>query len=1334
MAFLELNAQEITNDTSSFSPQEIWEAGLPYIQNFTPDDYHFGPQNWSSIEGNDGLIYVGNGNGLMEFDGNTWKTILLPNKGKVNALAKSKKGIIYVSGYGEFGYLKKDLKGNTQYHSLSKKLNKEYSKFGNIWSIVAIDDLVIFACYNFLFKWDGKEFKVWKPKHRFQDVYAVRDKVYTIDPDQGILELKGDKLKLIPNGKYFNNLKGRIAVMQPYQENKILFGLPSEGLFIYDGKNIEPVEDNIQKIFQENQIYSGTKLSNNQFAIATINAGVFVIDILENRIIKRYGKEQGLVSDVLHHVSYASDGSIWVSSDKGISRINLSSKTRIFNETIGLSEWVRSAIYDGKTLVAGSKGLYMLKKKQLGNGYFETYMKPIRGIEQTVSKIIQVSNHKLVLQGPITFDLNEENQVKRIKRGEVLRTGVKSKVYHNIVYVASQLGNLYQFNLLGNKWEYKIIFSNESDIVQVVEEPNGDLWLSTRHRGVFFLDKKNNNSSVYQEFIAKKLDTLSGLPAMSQNSISSFDDKIYAINESYGLFKYMKSTQKFVKDTLFMNQYDNDISNFGFLEPNLGGGAWQMIISNNTFKIFEHKDGIIEELLDYRLFSDSPSYNISSIDSSIVLFTGPKGIIAYNQAIKRPKVNLYPVQIRKVLSKNDSLVYAGKGGGMGRQFDYNINSMRFEYSLPYYTKPDKNQFQYKLEGFDKDWSSWSLETQKDYTNLPEGHYNFKVRGKNIFDEISKEDSYNFSVLAPWYRTWWAYLFYSLAAIATISIFSKWRSRQLTLKNLALEKLVDDRTLEIKEKNVQLKGQTQQLQSQTKRLKELDTMKTRLFANISHEFRTPLTLIKGPIEKLEEEEKNTISSTNIKMIRRNSNRLLNLVNQLLDLSKLDSGKLQLNAAEGDIYKCLRAAASSFSSHAAQRNIDYQIKIPSRPLWTTFDRDRLEKITYNLLSNAFKFTPDEGKIIIAIAYRSNRLQIVVKDSGYGIQKEKLPYIFDRFYQVDDSYTKEKSGSGIGLALTKELVELMQGEIYIETEVEKGTTFKVILNVEEIKSHQQINDEENEYEMVHENVAETVSLVKSSVKKDSTILIIEDNNDMRHFIKEQLQNEYEIIEAVNGSEGLKNAIKTIPDLIITDLMMPKMDGITLCKKLKTNIDTSHIPVIMLTAKAGIENKLEGLETGADDYLTKPFNAKELQVRVKNLIRERKKLRKLFGQKVTIDPSEVTVTSLDQQFLKDTLQLLEDQHPNSEFGVPQMQKELGMSKTQLHCKLKALTDHPPGELLRNFRLKRAAQLLTQKGENISQVAYSVGFNSLSYFTRCFKEFYKMAPSEYIQKNSSET
>lgn len=517
------------------------------------------------------------------------------------------------------------------------------------------------------------------------------------------------------------------------------------------------------------------------------------------------------------------------------------------------------------------------------------------------------------------------------------------------------------------------------------------------------------------------------------------------------------------------------------------------------------------------------------------------------------------------------------------------------------------------------------------------------------------------------------------------------------------------------------------QKTNKELRELDKLKSNFFANISHEFRTPLTLIKGPIEQLEQNPSEGLQMESIKMIRRNTNRVLQLVNQLLDLSKIDKGNLKLERTEGEVFKCLRGAAASFNSHAAQRGIDYKVQIPHELLWASFDRDKLEKIVYNLLGNAFKFSDDGGTISISVNYLMDELRLVISDTGKGIPEEKLPFIFDRFYQVNGGTTREQEGSGIGLSLSKELVELMDGTITATSEINKGTIFTVALPIQKIKTGTLKNTPPFQTDSSEVKDKKPYEFNQKGSGTLPTLLLVEDNPDMSHFIKEHLQNLYNVQEASNGKMGLVAARKNPPDLIITDVMMPKMDGVELCKALKSDLNTSHIPVVMLTAKAGIEDKIEGLETGADDYLTKPFEPKELLARVKNLIEQRKKLRELFVKsESTIDPKKVTTTSLDEKFMEQVLTLLEEQHVDSNFGALQMQEALAMSKTQLHRKLKALTNEAPGELLRNFRLKRAAQLLSRKADTVTQIAYAVGFNNLSYFAKCFKELYGVSPSSY--------
>jgi len=535
------------------------------------------------------------------------------------------------------------------------------------------------------------------------------------------------------------------------------------------------------------------------------------------------------------------------------------------------------------------------------------------------------------------------------------------------------------------------------------------------------------------------------------------------------------------------------------------------------------------------------------------------------------------------------------------------------------------------------------------------------------------------------------------------------------------------------------------------LAEMDELKSRLFSNISHEFRTPLTLILGPLEQMMELEKDKKpSKKTIQMMQRNANRLLDLVNQMLDLSKVDAGSMKLELVEEEIFKALRVMILSFASLAEKKKIDYTFDLPVRKLVTWFDPDKLEKIVNNLLSNAFKFTPEKGKVKIEVRIempdssqlKLNRLFITIEDSGKGIPKEELDHIFDRFYQAEGAAEIETVGTGIGLALTKELVEVMHGEISVESQERKGTKFSLELPVGK--------DHLNESEYVIKGSDDTKSDPKSSktetiAKEDECeeeiyndeesglgfpmVLTVEDHEDIRTHIRENLEDCFRVMEAENGKSGLEKAIENVPDLIITDLMMPEMDGIELCKHLKTDERTSHIPVIMLTAKASVEDKLEGLETGADAYVTKPFNIKEVRLRVTKLIEQRNKLRERFSKEITLEPKDIAVTSTDERFLQKAMTCIEEHMGDSDFDVRQFQEEMLMSRMQLFRKLKALTNHTPSEFIRNLRLKRAAKLLEGDFGNVAEVCYEVGFNNLSYFAKCFKELFMVLPSEYSKK-----
>jgi signal transduction histidine kinase/AraC-like DNA-binding protein len=560
---------------------------------------------------------------------------------------------------------------------------------------------------------------------------------------------------------------------------------------------------------------------------------------------------------------------------------------------------------------------------------------------------------------------------------------------------------------------------------------------------------------------------------------------------------------------------------------------------------------------------------------------------------------------------------------------------------------------------------------------------------------------------------------------------------LRLENLrqTLEDKVKERTAELEKKNF--------------RIMEMDQMKTRFFSNISHEFRTPLSLIMSPIEEMllqdNIEEKNR---DHLEMMYRNANRLLGLVSQLLDLSKIDAGKLKIELIEYDIFKVIQMVARGFTPLAERKKIKYQVEIPRGKLITYFDCDKLEKIITNLLTNAFKFTPENGKInfIVRLTEKNkqkqgnNFLEIIVQDSGRGIPSGQLDNIFDRFYQVEDSKGNGKGGTGIGLSLTKELITLQYGKIKVESKLNKGCVFtvKLPLGKNHLGEHEYIIKKPEEIKddslLIKSRLSENKSLNKleqGDIAMDSdmpVILIIEDNDDVRHHIAGNFGEGHIIRQAKHGKEGLEKAGAFIPDLIISDIIMPEMDGIELCKRLKSDVSTSHIPLILLTAKADIDNKIKGLETGADDYITKPFNMKELVARSINLIEQRKKLRDKYTGQVEMEPAKVVVKSADEKFLKHTVEVIEKNMGDYDFDVNNLFPEMNMSRMQLFRKLRALVNQTPGELIRSMRLKRAAQLIKQNFGNIAEVAYEVGFNNLSYFAKCFKEKYGTLPSEFAK------
>lgn len=518
--------------------------------------------------------------------------------------------------------------------------------------------------------------------------------------------------------------------------------------------------------------------------------------------------------------------------------------------------------------------------------------------------------------------------------------------------------------------------------------------------------------------------------------------------------------------------------------------------------------------------------------------------------------------------------------------------------------------------------------------------------------------------------------------------------------------------------------TEQVRAQAERLREMDEAKSRFFVNLTHEFKTPLTLIANPANELLKQTQTEEGKQYAHYILQNSNRLLQLINQMLDLSKLESGQLEIHAESLEIVNWLETHVQQYHSLAEQQQIDLSFSSNVNQLWMAADLDKLEKIVQNLLSNALKFTDHQGRVTITLdKVESNRLAIRVADTGIGIPRHKLPYVFDRFYQVDASDTRAREGAGVGLALTKELTELLGGSISVESTEGHGTTFVVSLPYTEVPERQQKTTA-----LPQERVPQSLDTdgITSEVDDElPVVLVVEDNTDLRNFIRLSLAGDYAVITASDGAEGIDTALGQVPTLVITDLMMPKKDGYQVCHALKTDERTSHIPVIMLTAKADQDSRIQGIETGADAYLAKPFDKRELLALMDNLIHTRKLLREKYGKNNLWLTDADVLPSIEHAFLERVRKAVETHIDEAQYSADRLGSDVGLSRTQLHRKLKGLINQSPGELIRTVRLQRAYELLQRRVATVSEVGYMVGYGNPANFSTSFSKHFGFPPSE---------
>ena len=859
-------------------------------------------------------------------------------------------------------------------------------------------------------------------------------------------------------------------------------------------------------------------------------------------------------------------------------------------------------------------------------------------------------------------------------------------------------------------------------IINVYSNLNGDLFIATK-TGLDSYDQKN------KKFIHYNLN-VNNSPSIKDIQVTSvFQSKsgiLWIGTKEIGLIKYVPDEGP--KKTYTTNyglpvNYITGIleDDHGNLWVSTGVGVSKFNPLTETINTYDYEDGIqgIGEMTPCRsrtgelIFGSSAGLSIFHPDSirnythiPRVYFTD---IYLFN---KRVPIGYDSTSNRTILSK--SIIESNE-----IILNHDDNVLSFDFAIiDFHSLFKGNQFAYMMGGFDKNWT-YSNDDKRSvtYTNLDPGEYILKVKAANS-DKIWNEKgaSLRIIILPPWWKTSWAYIFYFL--FITSSIYFIWK---------------------IQLRRLRTKHEFEMTRFEAEKLHEVDEMKSRFFANISHEFRTPLTLILNPAKDVLESTKELKTKQSVSLIRRNAGRLLRLVNQLLDISKLESGNMKLKAAPRNVVPSLKGLVLSFTSYAERKRITLNFNSSEDEIIVYVDMDKFEKIITNILSNAFKFTPERGLIAVNLIKGNRYLDIKISDTGIGIPSDRIEKIFDRFYQVDGSHTREHEGTGIGLSLTKELVELHKGKIEVESEPGKGSTF--IISFPLGKDHlapEEIYEKDEQKEIYYteeeEEESKPAGFRFEHIQRDSLplLLIVEDNSDVRTYIKENLKGDYRIMEAADGDDGWNKSIEQIPDLIISDIMMPKLDGFKLCHNLKTDERTSHIPVILLTAKAAKEDKLEGYELGADEYLMKPFDTDELKARIKNLIEQRKRVHESFRKQGLASADEQKITSVDKRFLKKILDIINKHISDSNFSVELLAEEISLSRSVLQRKINSLVGESPGELIRRLRLNKAAELIKHGYGNLSEIALEVGYNNPSHFSEAFKRQFGTTPSRFQQNNSN--
>lgn len=1284
-------------------------------------------------------LWIGTNNGVNFFNKKTNKFLQVdipPIKGGRNYISSMTEDYNNNLWIGTFGGV--------------KRLNKEKYILENISSN---SNSELFNSSRVLFLFCNKELGM---------LVGTAQGLKRFNPETGeVLELP----KELKNNEAFSRAKIWKIVVD--SNGDIWFGTESMGAYLFSEKDKKLIQfsynqDNPNSI-ASNWIHDIVDIDDNTKWFATNNG------------LSIYKKDKNIFTNHKHNqLSYSSlsdnniistlkdrDGSIWLGTSGG--GVNFFNKANLnfvnIGETIppnfGLTTPRVGAIEydDDKSVWVGTygNGLNQLDFKNKKSYSFTIENVTDKNLSNTINTLANIGTDYLLcgtMNGAYMFN----KKTKKFKK-VTFSTNASSLndrqeitallVDKNDVWIGTLGFGMHNLKENGTIETYKTTDSNNTisdNFIVDFENRKDAIWIATQD-GLNFFDKKLKEvTAIYKN---EENDNYS----LSNNTLTTlFTDsknRLWLGTDFGGLNYFDEETQRFFVINKSLGFTDEIIKN---ISEDSSGNLW--VTSNDKlFKIrFKNFSTPFAEK-DLEITSYSSKDGLTSkqfmtncnikLENNNLVFGGSEGLTIFNPNNMGKSCEQHEIVFTNFIINNQE-IEAGESSTLKSNIsetseitlNYDQDYVSLEFSALNFIKPESTKYAYKLDNSSRkdEWHNIGNQHTVNLTALNSDTYFLNIKSSNedgVWNQNIK--TLKIKILPPFWKTWWAFLIYFILFAASSVIVFRFTSNKIKLKRqLFLEHVENERQ------------------------QELNDMQLNFFTNISHEIRTPLTLINGPIEELIESTSNNAKAmSNLKTIKHNSDRLLKLVNELLDIRKAEKGLMNIYCEKQDIVSFCFEIYETFKGISVEKNIEYKFVINSNSVPVYFDKNQMEKVVYNLLSNAFKFTKKNGKIVLSVEkdpLKKDWVHIKVKDNGIGIPEHSKNNIFNRFFQVDDRGV-QNLGSGVGLALSKNIVELHDGEISIPDEKETwaNTVFQISLRLGNSHLNKtqiiQNDDEVTEKVIDSENVNLETELESPINKIDSvqnfdeskkTILLIEDNEEVRNFIKTVIVNDYNVLEFSNGLDALKYMEKEIPDLIISDIMMPEMDGLELCRIVKSNETTNHIPVILLTAKSSTDNRIEGLSTGADSYITKPFSTKVLKLNIVNLLSAKEILKHKYSGNFIIDSDLEKLDTPEELFIKKLMTIIETNLENPEFDVKELVKEIGMSRTILYKKVSSLTNHSVASLIKQIRLKKATDIILNTTYPISEVAFMVGFNDRKHFSREFKKVYNMSPTVYKKNHSN--